>query len=219
MNINTVSTNTSTAANAAATPSPAGLTSADFMQMLVAELQNQDPTNPQDSSAFVTQLAQITQVEQAADINTNLQNLLTSQNKAANLSSVSLIGQNVSVPGSQVSLTSGSKATLSFTLPSAVEQVSVQISDANGNPVNTLTQGATAAGTNSITWDGKNSANQSLPSGTYSYTVTGVDASGQTIQGASMISGQVTGVNLSGTTPVLTVNGQNVPLSSVVQVQ
>jgi flagellar basal-body rod modification protein FlgD len=189
------------------------------MQMLVAELKNQDPTSPQDSSAFVTQLTQITQVEQTADINTNLQNLLSSQNKAGNLSSVSLIGQQVTAPGSQISLTSGSPSTLSFTLPSAAAGVSVQITDANGKTVSTLTQGATAAGTNSITWNGLDASNQPLPSGTYSFTVSGIDASGQTIQGTPMIQGQVTGVNLSGTTPVLTVNGQNVPLTSVVQVQ
>ena len=217
--INSVSTSTSTAASAAATQADTSLTSADFMQMLVAELKNQDPTSPQDSSAFVTQLAQMNQLEQTADINTNLQNLLNSQNSAANLSSVSLIGQQVTAPGSQVSLTSGSQSTLAFTLPSAAAQVNVQITDANGNTVSTLTQGATAAGVNSISWNGLNASNQPLPTGTYTFTVTGTDASGQAIQGTSMIQGLVTGVNLSGTSPVLTVNGQNVPLSSVVQVQ
>ncbi len=219
MSVNAVSTSTPAAASAAATQADTGLTSADFIQMLVAELQNQDPTNPQDSSAFMTQLAQITQVEQTADINTNLQNLLDSQNSAANFSSVSLIGQQVTAPGSQVSLTSGSQSTLAFTLPSAAAQVTVQISDANGNTVSTLTQGATAAGVNSIAWNGLNASNQALPTGTYTFTVTGTDASGQTIQGTPMIQGLVTGVNLSGTSPVLTVNGQNVPVSSVVQVQ
>jgi flagellar basal-body rod modification protein FlgD len=217
--INSVSTSTSTAASAAATQADTSLTSADFMQMLVAELKNQDPTSPQDSSAFVTQLAQMNQLEQTADINTNLQNLLNSQNSAANLSSVSLIGQQVTAPGSQVSLTSGSQSTLAFTLPSAAAQVNVQITDANGNTVSTLTQGATAAGVNSISWNGLNASNQPLPTGTYTFTVTGTDASGQAIQGTPMIQGLVTGVNLSGTSPVLTVNGQNVPLSSVVQVQ
>jgi flagellar basal-body rod modification protein FlgD len=167
----------------------------------------------------MTQLTQITQVEQTADINTNLQNLLNSQNSAGNLSSVSFIGKQITAPGSQVSLTSGNQSALSFTLPSAAANVSVQISDAKGNIVNTLTQGATAAGTDSITWNGLNAQNQPVPSGTYSYTVSGMDASGNTITGTPVIQGQVTGVNLSGTTPVLTVNGQNVPLTSVVQVQ
>jgi flagellar basal-body rod modification protein FlgD len=218
--INAVSTNNSTTASGAAAMKQAtGLNQDDFLKMLVAQLQNQDPMNPQDSSAFVTQLAQITQVEQTYNINANLQSLLSSQNNAGNLSSVSFIGKQVTAQGSQVSLTSGSPSALGFILPSAAAQVSVQINDASGNTVRTLTQGATSAGASSMAWDGKDNSNNLLPSGTYSFAVSGIDANGQTIQGATMVQGLVTGVNLSGTTPVLTVNGQDVPLTSVVAVQ
>lgn len=217
--ITAVSTNDSTAAAAAAMKKATGLNKDDFLQLLVTQLKNQDPMNPQDSSAFVAQLAQLTQVEQTYNINTNLQNLLTSQNNAGALSSVSFIGKQVTAQGSQVSLTSGSPSTLGFTLPSAAAQVSVQISDANGKTVRTLTQGATAAGAGSITWDGMDNRNNALSSGTYSFAVSGIDASGQAIQGTPMIHGQVTRVKLDGTTPVLTVNGQDVPLTSVVAVQ
>ncbi len=187
--------------------------------MLVAQLQNQDPLNPQDSSAFVAQLAQISQVEQSYNMNTNLQSLLASQNSANSLSAVSLIGKAVSAQGSQVALTSGTPSTLNFTLPSAATQVTVQIKDANGNTVRTLTQGATATGAGSIAWDGKDDSNNTLASGTYSFSVSGTDASGQAIQGTSMIQGQVSGVRLAGSTLVLTVNGLDVPLSSVLEVK
>jgi flagellar basal-body rod modification protein FlgD len=217
--INAVSTTNSTTAGAAALKQTTGLNSNDFMKLLVTQLQNQDPLNPQDSSAFVAQLAQITQVEQTYDINTNLQNLLSSQNNAGALSSVSFIGKNIMAHGAQISMTSGSPSTLGFTLPSAAAQVSVQISDASGNTVRTLTQGATSAGAGSITWDGKDNSNNTLSSGTYSFAVSGIDASGQAIQGTPMVQGQVTGIKLDGTTPVLTVNGLDVPLTSIVQVQ
>jgi flagellar basal-body rod modification protein FlgD len=216
--INAISTTDSTAA-AAAMKKETGLNKDDFLQLLVTQLKNQDPLNPQDSAQFVQQLAQLTQVEQTYNINTNLQNLLNSQNNGTSLSSVSFIGKNVTAQGSQVSLTSGNPTTLGFTLPSAASQVAIQIQDASGNTVRTLTQGATAAGANSITWDGMNSTNQLLPSGKYGFTVSGVDASGQTIQGTTMVQGQVTGVDLSGDTPVLVVNGVNVPLSTVLSVK
>jgi len=35
-----------------------------FLQLLVAQLQNQDPLTPTDSTSFITQLAQFTQLEQ-----------------------------------------------------------------------------------------------------------------------------------------------------------
>jgi flagellar basal-body rod modification protein FlgD len=132
---------------------------------------------------------------------------------------VSFIGKNVTAQGSQVTLNSGNPTTLGFTLPSAASQVTLQIQDANGNTVRTLTQGATAAGANNIAWDGMNSANQSLPSGTYGFAVSGIDASGQTMQGTTLVQGQVTGVDMSGDSPVLVVNGVNVPLTSVISVK
>jgi len=72
-----------------------GLDKNDFLQLLVTQLKSQDPLNPQDSSAFVSQLAQITQVEQTYNINTNLQNLLSGQNNVTSLSAMSLIGKNI----------------------------------------------------------------------------------------------------------------------------
>jgi flagellar basal-body rod modification protein FlgD len=196
-----------------------GLDKDDFLQMLVAQLKNQDPLNPQDSSAFVAQLAQITQVEQTYNINTNLQSLMAAQNSANSLSAASLIGKVVSAQGSQVALTSGTPSTLNFTLPTDAKQVTVQIKDASGKTVRTLTQGATATGAGNIAWDGKDDSNNTLASGTYSFSVSGTDASGQTIQGTSMIQGQVSGLKMSGSTLVLTVNGLDVPLSSIVEVK
>ena len=49
--------------------------------------------------------------------------------------------------------------------------------------------------------------------------MSGTDASGQAIQGTSMIQGQVSGVRLAGSTLVLTVNGLDVPLASVLEVK
>ena len=217
--INAVSTNNSSAAAASAMKQTTGLDKNDFMLMLVAQLKNQDPLNPQDSSAFVAQLAQITQVEQTYNVNANLERLMAAQNSANSLSAVSLIGKVVSAQGSQVALTSGTPSTLNFTLPSAATQVKVEIRDANGNIVRTLTQGATETGAGNIAWDGKDDNNNTLVSGKYSFSVSGTDASGQTIQGTSMIQGQVSGVRLAGSTLVLTVNGLDVPLASVLEVK
>ena len=216
--INAVTTTDTTAA-AAAMKKETGLNKDDFLGLLVTQLKNQDPLNPQDSSQFVTQLAQLSQVEQTYNINNNLQALLSVQNSANSLSSVSLIGKVVTAQGSQVALTSGSPSTVGMNLPSDVTQVSVQIKDASGKVVRTLTQGATAAGNSSMKWDGRGDGDKVLPSGTYTFTVSGTDASGEKVEGIPMIMGQVSGVRLAGSTLVLTVNGLDVPLSSVVEVK
>lgn len=49
-----------------------------FLKLLVAEMKNQDPTNPMDSSDYVAQLATFSQVEQSVQINSKLDQLLQS---------------------------------------------------------------------------------------------------------------------------------------------
>src|ERR1039457_4902239 len=102
-----------------------GLNKDDFLKLFVTQLQNQDPLNPQDTSAMVTQLAQITQVEQSYDTNTNLQSLLNSVNSQSSMSAVSFIGKTISAQGSQVNLSTGSLPQLHFDLASAASQVRV----------------------------------------------------------------------------------------------
>jgi len=46
-----------------------------FLQLLVAQLKNQDPTEPQDPSAFVAQLAQFNQLDQLIGIRQSLKDL------------------------------------------------------------------------------------------------------------------------------------------------
>jgi flagellar basal-body rod modification protein FlgD len=71
-----------TAATAAATAA-AGVSTDEFLQLLVAEIQNQDPTNPMDGTAFLTQLAQFQQVEQGVALNQNVSGILTDTNTMA----------------------------------------------------------------------------------------------------------------------------------------
>jgi|YelNatPaOPRAMG01_1025707.scaffolds.fasta_scaffold80182_2 flagellar basal-body rod modification protein FlgD len=72
-----------TGANSAAQSSAPGIqpkqiTTQDFMTLLIAQLQNQDPTNPVDPTQFVTQLAQFTTLDQVSQINSLLQTLVQS---------------------------------------------------------------------------------------------------------------------------------------------
>lgn len=71
-------TSTSTAAAAKAATSVASKLNADtFLRLLMAQLQNQDPTKPMDSTEYVGQLAAFSQVEQATKTNQKLDSLLS----------------------------------------------------------------------------------------------------------------------------------------------
>lgn len=195
-----------------------GMNKDDFLQLFVTQLQNQDPLNPQDGTQFLGQLAQLTQVEQAYNTNSNLQSLLTAQSNQLSLSAVSFIGKDVLAKGSQLPMTAGAQTTVNYSLPQAVDQVSVVITDAAGRTVRTLTGGASAAGQSSVAWDGKDAGGQPVSAGTYRFSVTGT-AAGQSVTGTPLMLGRVDSVRVDGTTPVLTMNGCDVTLDSVLQVK
>jgi flagellar basal-body rod modification protein FlgD len=55
--------------------SPNNVNENQFLQLLVAQIHYQDPTNPTDATAFVTQLAQFSSLEQLVGIRSDLDNL------------------------------------------------------------------------------------------------------------------------------------------------
>lgn len=216
--ITDVSAAVSSAEGAAAMKKATGMNKDDFLKMFVAQLQNQDPLNPADGTEFLAQLSQLTQVEQAYNTNTNLQNLLTAQTNVMTLSAVSFIGKEITTEGSKIVLGSGDQPVLNYTLPQAMEQVSVQIKDATGSTVRTLTAGASTSGQHAISWDGKDANGLPVQPGTYTFSVAGL-ANGQQVAGTPLVKGLVDGVRLDGSSPVLTVAGSDVPLASVLQVK
>jgi len=81
----TQTTSSGSAANStsssASSPTTAPVTENMFLQLLVAQLQNQDPTNPSDSTQFVTQLAQFQTMEQSLNQGQDISSILSDMNQ------------------------------------------------------------------------------------------------------------------------------------------
>lgn len=125
-----------------------------FIKMLVAQIQNQDPTNPMESTDFVSQTAQLTQVEQAIQTNKNIESLQASLSLNAALNQTSLIGREVTT-ASPTFVLGSEGANFSYALESAADSVSVLISDASGKVVRQI-DGMPGEGGRvfDVTWDG-----------------------------------------------------------------
>src|SRR3954453_10133229 len=101
---------TSTTSTSSATPavSPANLVNYNqFLQLLVAQMKNQDPTNPTDSSQYLSQLASFSAVEQAVQTNSKLDQLIQTSglDQADSLIGHTLTTADGSVSGKVVSVT------------------------------------------------------------------------------------------------------------------
>jgi flagellar basal-body rod modification protein FlgD len=214
-----ISSNNDTTAAAAAMKQSTGMNKDDFLKLFVTQLQHQDPMKPENSSEFISQLAQLTQVEQSYNTNSNLQDILTVSNNAASLSAVSFIGKEVSAPGPGVNLTASGPTTINFNLAAAASDVTVTIKDVRGATVKTLTGGARNAGNGSLVWDGTDNSNNQMPAGVYNVSVSAVTGGGERFSGIPLVIGRVDGLKIEGGKPLLTIGGLEVMLSDVYAVK
>src|SRR5208337_1899101 len=97
----------SASSSSGATNPLGGLTMNDFLTLMTAQLQNQDPLSPTDSNQFLAQLSELSTVEGISQMNTTMTNLSTSLLSSQALSSASLVGQSVLTPASSAAFTAG----------------------------------------------------------------------------------------------------------------
>jgi flagellar basal-body rod modification protein FlgD len=207
----------STVSSSASTSAASSLTSSDFLNLLVGELQNQDPLNPTSSTDFINQLTSYANFDQQQTLNTNLNSLATSFNSLLTLNASNYIGKTVEAKADSATLQSG-QASFGYSLNSAATSVTLTVTDSSGNTVWTGS-GTGNSGSNSFTWDGKTTGGTQLSDGgQYSLSVTATDSSGNSVYGYTTISGKVTGVDSSSGTPMLTIGNTSVSTSSIIGV-
>jgi flagellar basal-body rod modification protein FlgD len=202
------------------TSSTSGTSAADlqntFLQLLVAQLKNQDPTNPMDSSQMTSQLAQISTVQGISQLNTSLSSLSTQLAAGQQSQAALLIGSTVLAPGNSVAVASGKAGAFGVQLTSAVSDLQVVVKNSAGTIVNTIDLGKQSAGTIPVGWTPTDTAGNTLPDGTYTITATGTingqEATATTLTGATVES-VVT--QSSGTAGLVLSNGSTVGLTSV----
>lgn len=208
-------TSTSSATNQSAAASLGGNLQ-DFLKMLMTQLQNQDPTSPMDANSFTTELVQFASVEQQINTNSSLSQLISLTQSDSMLQASSLVGQTVEVSASQMPLQNGS-GSLTFTAGSA-GTAQIAVSTAAGVSVLNATVSATA-GSNTWTWNGKDSQGNTVADGSYKVTVTGTDSTGATKSLPFDVSGKVTGVQKTGTELDLLLGAQSANITTLQSVK
>ena len=187
-----------------------------FLTLLTTQLKNQNPLDPLDTNQFTQQMVQFTGVEQQLKTNEFLKTLTTSAQNGANTEAVSYIGKHISASGANAQLTDGA-AKWGYELPRTASNTTITINDEQGNTVFTETT-SLAGGTGEYLWNGKDTEGRQLADGNYSITINARDSNGSYVAASTQITGLVSGVDLSGNTPVLIVDGARVKLETVTAV-
>ena len=203
-----------------------------FLKLLVTQLQNQDPTNPMDSSQMTSQLAQISTVQGISNLNTSLSSLATQLNATQQITASGMVGEGVLSAGNSIQVVSGTNSAgtavttatpIGVQLPNAASDVTITIKDANGNTVRTIDMGAQSAGVHPYEWDGDDASGNAVAAGSYTYTVaatSGTGASATTVTANALQYGQVqaVGANADGSTNLNLVSGKTINLTDVAEI-
>ena len=189
-------TTAATGKSTAKTTKDAVMGKEDFLKLLVAQLQNQDPLSPDDPTAFTAQLAQFSSLEQLTTLNASMDKLVSSNTSSQSLSTLSTIGKDVAYAGSSFNF-SGDSMQLGYKLDGAASAVTLDL-QLNGATVATLEGKDLGAGNHYITWDGLTKDGVKAASGNYKIVLQAKAADGTSVAASPLIRSEVTGVDLSG---------------------
>src|SRR5271155_3236841 len=190
----------------------------DFLTLMLAQLQNQDPTNPVDSSTFLTQLSELSEVQGITQLNTSFTALSGSLSSNQALQASSLLGHQALVTSSTATLAANGTINGAVSVPQTTSQVTLNISDSSGALVGQINLGAQSAGLANFSWNGTEGNGSQAPAGTYTLSA---QYAGQTSGGtaaSTLVNGTIESVSMGAGSTGLTLNVAgigSVPFSSV----
>lgn len=181
-----------------------------FLQLLVAQLKNQDPMNPMENEDFAVDLAQFSQLEQLISINNNLGAGGSGESVG---SLAAYLGHEVILNRDTVNVRQGSAEPVGFELDFAAQNVKLELLDADGNVRAASDLGELEAGYHSSPL-----SNMSVEDGEYTVRLTALTESGSSVSLESILGGVVSGF-VPGPEPVLLVNGREVQPAEIKEVR
>jgi flagellar basal-body rod modification protein FlgD len=177
-----------------------------FLTLLIAQMKNQDPSNPMDNSQLTTQMAQLSTVSGISQLNNSLSTLMSNLNSSQALSTANMIGHSVLAPGNSIQLTSDTtkdadgkettsqKAVFGVNLSGTASSVVVTIKDSTGAVIHTTDLGTQAAGVVPVIWDGSNDTGGKVADGNYTFTVSASN-NGTAVSASTLSFGTVSSVS------------------------
>jgi flagellar basal-body rod modification protein FlgD len=166
----------------------------DFLTLLVAQLQNQDPLNPDDPTEFTAQLAQFSSLEQLFTLNESMENLVASNAASESLSALSTLGKEVTYLGDTFNY-EGFPVEVGYQLDGIATEVTLSLQQ-NGATVASLNGTDLTEGNHFISWNGLTEEGKTAPSGEYKIVISAKAVDGESVAAAPLVKSEVTGIDM-----------------------
>ncbi len=215
MTIDAVSNNQSTLSSLGGVSGKDKLGQAQFMQLMIAQLKNQDPTKPMDPAEFLGQLAQFGTVSGIQDMQASLTSLSDSLRSSQLLGGTSLVGHDVLATAVTARLGATGSIGGAIDIPEGTNAAMLVVTDASGQLVRRLPL-SSQQGVTEFQWDGNTDTGERAPAGNYKIeAIANVGGTEQQLE--TQLASRVGSVTLDPTTNNLTVNTDigPIPLSRV----
>lgn len=207
------------AATTTSTTGSSDLGEESFMQLLVTQLQNQDPLNPQSNEEFVAQLATFSSLEQLVSLNSGVNALYMASASMNNATMTQLLGNEVVAWSDEFNYDGSGAVELNFEADSAASSATLTISNADGDVVWSGEMGALESGEGSWTWDGTDADGNAVEAGLYSFDIDASTESGDEVAVSGQIHGTVDGMSYEDGNPVPSVGEVSFTLGDILRVE
>lgn len=143
----------------------------EFLKLMMAQLEHQDPMKPMDNGEFLGQMAQFSTVTGIEEMQKSLDNLATSFSSGQTLESTQLVGHEVLIESSAMPLNESDSTGGSFELSAASGEVNLDITDSAGKVIRQISMGEFSSGRHSFSWDGLDASGNRAPAGSYTASI------------------------------------------------
>lgn len=188
----------------------------EFMELMIAQMENQSPLDPQDNGAFISQLAEFSALEEMQGISASVNNFTTQFQSAQALQASAMVGRTVLVPASAGPMAADGSMRGTVELPASTPNLTISVFNNAGELVNRYDLGQQLAGSVPFMWDGTNQQGEGMPYDEYTIKAE-ARVDGQTQQVSTLLSANVNSVSIAqGGAISLNLSGMGaVPLENV----
>lgn len=139
----------------------------EFMELMLAQLKNQNPLEPQENGEFIAQLAQFSSLEEMQKLSGTVDDVVGQFRSTQALQASAMVGRSVLAPSSVGILGAEGGVRGTIEVPASTGSLKLSIENASGERVRQLDLGSVGQGVKSFEWDGTDGSGNELPPGNY----------------------------------------------------
>ncbi|MBW7469585.1 flagellar hook assembly protein FlgD [Marinobacter sp. F4218] len=167
----------------------------EFMELMLAQLKNQNPLEPQDNGEFISQLAQFSSLEEMQKLSGTVDDVVGQFRSTQALQASAMVGKTVLAPSSVGILGADGEIRGTIAVPASTGGLRLSVQNQAGELVRQIDLGSSPAGVKSFSWDGQDGNGNPLPPGPYRIVAEASYPEG-TQQLGTMVSANVDSVSL-----------------------